>query len=487
MRLTIYKKMMLGFGSIIIIMVLASIYMLAELNDVSNITKTVLTSNVQSVDLAKELQTMLYSEDAYAQKYLITRDDTYFSLFLETSQQVNLCLDSLLKTQSGEKERSIIKGMQHAHELFVASIKGNTDRKRYGPGSENEDTRPDSTGKLHKSLDHFISLKRLAIRNAVSGMEETTSRSAKIALLLISWTLLVAIVLAFVIARTITRPIGDLIRGTERIGRGRFDPVSVSSNDEISLLAHAINDMSLNIKKINDLRTQMMQQISHELQNPLQAILAAHDILKSSNGLDTRQTEMLDKIRNGVDELARFSRQYLDLAKAESGMMKYCMVRTDLLQIVKPVVEEMKLVAARKDITVELTAIDSPHVMVDADKIGVVVRNLLSNAIKYTRADGKIGVNIAPCDLGVRLEVSDTGIGIIPEELSQVFTRFYRASNAGIIKSRGTGVGLALVKAFTEGHGGRVYAESTVNRGSKFVVELPSAQEEAQDSALIND
>ena len=217
-------------------------------------------------------------------------------------------------------------------------------------------------------------------------------------------------------------------------------------------------------------------------------MLAAHDILKnqSSGALNAKQLQMLDTIFEGINKLAKFSKQYLDLAKIESGMMKYHMERAELFQIVEPLVEDAKLIASRKSITVELAATAVPKVMVDADKISIVVGNLLSNAIKYTRNNGKVRVKIGPCTLGAQVEVQDTGIGIIPEELSKIFTRFYQASNEDIIKSRGTGVGLALVKAFTEGHGGKVYAESTVDRGSKFTVELPAAAEEQPTVACIN-
>jgi len=89
MKLTIYMKMMLGFGAIITIMIIASAYILLELNTVSDVAKITLTSNVQSVNLANQLQTILYDENGYAQKYLISRDKTYFSLFVETSQRVD--------------------------------------------------------------------------------------------------------------------------------------------------------------------------------------------------------------------------------------------------------------------------------------------------------------------------------------------------------------------------------------------------------------
>ena len=486
MKLTIYKKMMLGFAAIIAIMIIASTYILLELNTVSDVAKVILTSNVQSVNLAEELQTILYDENQYAQKYLISRDKTYFSLFVETSRQFDQCLNSLHEVRSDEAERPIIKRMRQAHESFVASMQIEKDSEEASYNPVRDDIRSNRMKALYQSLDQLISVNQRSIENAMSRVKMTTSRSAKVALLLIAWTLLTAIAVAFIITRTITRPIADLIRGTEQIARGRFEPVSVSSNDEIASLADAVNDMADKIKKINELKAQMMEQIAHELQTPLQTMLSAYEFLKDQHlgPLNSEQHRMLDAICRGISQLENFSKQYLDLAKIESGIIEYHKELADILKIVEPLAEDAKLVAARKDITVELDVRSVPKVMVDVEKISVVVSNLLSNAIRYTRNGGKVRVKVAPCTLGAQLAVQDSGIGIDPKEFPNVFERFYQASNSNRIKRRGIGVGLALVKAFTEGHGGKVYAKSMVDRGSTFTVELPAAPDEFQDHAL---
>lgn len=476
-RLTIYKKMMLGFGAIILIMIIASNYILVQLHSVSKEAKITLSSHVQVVDLAKQLQAVLLDENGYAQKYLIFRDETYLSLFNETSRQVEQCLISLLNAQSNESERLLVKDMRQAHASFVSNIQNRSKLKASDKKLVVDKSRSDSLERLHSSLDQFISINQASIRNAISRMETTTNRSAKVALFLLGWTLLAAITAAFIITRTITRPIGDLIRGTERIARGKFEQVRVSSNDEIALLADAVNDMSSKIKKTNELRTETMQQISHDVQTPLQAMLSAHDLLKNqySGPLNAQQLELLETILNGIKKLENFSKQYLDLSKIESGTMKYFTEPADLHQIVKPLVDDAELIAAGKNISIELALLTAPKVVVDREKISMVVNNLLSNAIKYTRKDGKIRVTVGSCSLGAKVEVQDSGIGIVQEEIPKVFGRFYQSNNVDRLKVRGTGVGLAIVKAFTEGHGGKVYVESTVDRGSTFTVELPAA------------
>jgi signal transduction histidine kinase len=142
-----------------------------------------------------------------------------------------------------------------------------------------------------------------------------------------------------------------------------------------------------------------------------------------------------------------------------------------------PVLEEAKLIALRKNITVTMNAAPIPRIKADIDKIPQVYSNLLSNAIKYTPENGTINIDVAPSKFGVRVSVTDSGVGIAPEDLPNVFTKFYQAKNVNKASSRGTGVGLALVKALVEAHGGRVFAESAVGEGTTFTVELPSMKE----------
>jgi len=477
---------MLGFGAIIVIMIISSTYILIKLDDVSNSAETTLTTNVKAVDLAKQLQDILHEESVDAQKYLISRDETYFSLFIESGRRFDNYLDLLLHAQSDKPWRSLIKNMRRTHEMFVAGVQNARDLKNSEGNSGQNNLRVDAVETLNRSLDHFININRESIGDAMSRMKATTNRSAQIALLLIIGTVLVAVSAAFIITRTITRPIDDLIRETQQIARGNFKQVKVSSNDEIALLVDAVNDMSSKIKNINELRTHMMQQISHELQTPLQVMLSAHDILKHQCAglLNAEQVKMLDSIRRGIIKLSSFSRQYLDLAKIDSGMMKYHMVWTDLIQLIEPLVNDAKLIAEPKNITVELSAVSVPKMRMDSKKVSIVVSNLLSNAIKYTNDNGKVSVKVGPCTLGARVKVQDSGIGISRKELPKIFTKFYQAGNSGRIKSGGTGVGLALVKAFVEGHGGLVYAESMVDHGSTFTVELPVEPEEFQNPAI---
>jgi len=478
MKLSIYKKMMVGFIAIIVIMVLATTYVLIELHDVSGAAKMTMSANVKSVDRAKQLKTLVYDEEGYAQKYLISEDRTYFDLLLENSRQFESICYALSGLQNEETERAIVNQIASTHQWFESDFRSKSDLPKGADTSRLSEEWHGSFALIHRQLDHLISLNQLTIGNAMSKVEATTSRSTSIALFLTICTLILAIVIATLIARTITRPIADLIAGTGRVAKGNFDTIEINSNDETAQLAAAFNHMSRQLKKINEFKAEMMQQIAHELRNPLQIIRSAHDLLQRQHlgFLNAKQLKLLSSIDIGAARISAFNNQYLDIAKFDAGMMEYKMVRTDLLEVIEPIISEARLIAASKEIEVDFAVTGTlPKVLVDHEKIRVVFRNLLNNAIKYSPAGKRIDIVLSPNKFGVRATVRDQGIGIPPEDLPKVFGRFYQARNAGQAKSKGTGLGLALVKAFAEGHGGRVLAQSTLNAGSSFIVELPAA------------
>ena len=477
MKLTIYTKMMMGFTAIIIIMILSSAYVLFELNTVADGAKNILTSNVKIQELARQLLVIINDEYGYAGKYIVSNDEAYLALFIKTSEQVDQNLHLLLTKQVSEKDRSLIDRMQKAHDSLVADMQARGNQKPE-TNENQEQKRKKHMGILLDSLDSLITRNHSSIEKEIIKIEFITARSVQVALILIAGTLFAAVTAALVLARTITRPIGELIKGTEQISQGKYEKILVSSNDEITLLADAVNHMSAKINEVNELRTQTMQQISHELKTPLQAMQSAHDVLKVTNSVKDSQIQLLDIFDRGIDKIANFSSQYLDLSKIESGAMQYNMELCDLLEIVQPVMDETRLIAESKNINLELNSNSIPKIMVDTEKVSIIINNLISNAIKYTPDGGSVVVDLSTCDLGVQIKVQDSGIGISPNEISDIFTMFYQASNINQIESSGSGIGLALVKAYTEGHGGRVYVESSPDQGSIFKVEFPLVNSE---------
>jgi two-component system, NtrC family, sensor histidine kinase GlrK len=486
--MTIYWKMMFGFLIIILLMGAVDAYILLELNKVSDTTRSTLTRDVHSVDLTKQLRATLYDEERYAQKYLVSGDSTYFALFLDQSRLFQQLMDLLAHQPTDTAMRQLVLDAERRHNWHFAllqDVRTAQVSSATAPGTRNEKARTDTLDLLYKGFDDLIHMKQLAVAASVLDVEQATERSVNIALLLTIGALLAATTLAFVLTRTITQPLKALMRGTEQVARGSFEPIEVSTRGEVAHLADAFNTMSASLKQAKAVRAEMMQHISHELRMPLQTMHAAYYLLteEKAGPVTEGQIRLLHSIRDNIDKIARFSNQFLDLSKIEAGMMEYELLPTDIPAVLAPIVDDAMVNAARKEIKLSLEMQPVPQARANAERCGQIFTNLLSNAVKYTPKGGTIRVDVAPCDLGVRVSIKDSGVGISAEEIPNVFKKFYRAKNAPRGSGGGTGIGLALVKALAEGMGGRIIATSKVGEGSVFSVELPRVDSAAQGAS----
>lgn len=483
MRLTIYKKLLLGFISVILVMMIANGYVLWELNSVTKTTTITFSSDVRSITLAKQMQTILFDEERFAGKYLVSLDSAYYLLFEEQSRLFEQFADSLYDSSPNQTEVGLLYRLRNGHRWLSESIHNSAAKRLANTGRGNvifEDARNDSLEALHAVLDRIIQSNEQGVSNSVAGIGEAMVRSSNVAWLITVGAFLVALMVALLITGTIIRPIRVLIKGTENIAQGIFDPIDVPSKDEISMLARAVNEMSSRLKKINDLKTEMLHHISHELRTPLQTMLSAQYLLSEQKRgpLNDDQMRLLSAMKEGITKLTIFSNQFLDIQKIEHGSMEYHFVRTNALEIIRRAVEDATLIAGQKDVRVSFThENDLPDIMSDPERISQVFSNLLSNAVKYTDSGGGISVHVARYKKSVRATVSDSGVGIGKEDLPRIFTKFYQAKNS----RKGTGIGLALVKHLVDAHKGRISVTSELGKGTTFTVELPAAAETKKD------
>lgn len=473
MKITIYRKLMLGFSLVIALMITASAYVLLELKRVSDTTRSTITVDVQAIDMAKQMRTILYEEERYAQKFLIARDTAYHVVFTDNNRLFIVYLDSLtaMLTEPGDNQALLRVG--ESHDWHFNAVSG---ADPLGPAGS-EKARTDTIDAILHSLDNLIITKQRSVSASVDSIETATKRSLRVALVILVGTLFAAFTTALVISRTITRPIRTLVQGTRQVAQGSFARIKVGSKDEIGDLAAAFNAMSVSLDALNRFRAEMMQHISHELRMPLQTMHSAYYLLtkEQAGPLTEQQMRLLVSMRENIDKIAKFSNQFLDLSKVEAGMMEYNLKPYDLAVVVQREVEDASLIAEGKGITMTFRAAPAPEVLIDLDKSSQVVTNLLSNALKYTDSGGKVEVAVGAAARGAFVSVRDTGPGIPAEELPKIFKKFYRASNAVRGRKKGTGIGLAFVKAVVEGQGGKVYATSTVGAGSQFTAEFLSA------------
>ena len=222
----------------------------------------------------------------------------------------------------------------------------------------------------------------------------------------------------------------------------------------------------------NKAKLQFFTNISHELRTPLTLIADPVNYIIHDDNLNSQQRSMLQIVQRNVLVLTQLVSEILDFRKVQNGKMELRLSDFNLSESMKQWIMLFSASAQKKHIAISMNAPDAVMLRADQDKIERICYNLLSNALKYTSEGGEITLTAKEEDGRVMISVADNGCGISSDELPYIFDRFYQAKNAG----RGTGIGLAIVKAFTELHHGEVSATSIEGKGSTFIIHIPVRQ-----------
>lgn len=350
-------------------------------------------------------------------------------------------------------------------------------------------------------LDWAVFIER-PVEEAYGALYTSVLRTS--ALLLVG--LGMALFASFFVARRVIGPLRVLGEGVNRIGTGDLSfRVALTTGDEIEVLAEEFNKMTAALQqayagleqKVAE-RTQELAQanqqldkashhksaflasMSHEFRTPLNAIIGFSEVLMdpSLKVTEEERKQFLSDILNSGKHLLNLINEILDLSKIEAGRMELEIEMWSLRDILEVVQNTMRPLAAKKGIELQVESNGQiPPVPLDVSRVRQVLLNLVGNAIKFTPEGGQVWVRADADDGAARIEVGDTGPGIPPEERQRIFFEFQQVTT-GIRsdKPEGTGLGLALAKKFVEMHGGKLWVESEVGKGSRFFFTLPTGR-----------
>jgi signal transduction histidine kinase len=214
--------------------------------------------------------------------------------------------------------------------------------------------------------------------------------------------------------------------------------------------------------------------VSHELRTPLTSIVGYLELLVEDEAEEVSPTgrQFMSVIDRNARRLQRLVDDVLFAAQAEAGRMSLDPRRMDLAEVASESVDALRPTAVERGIELRLEPQRLPAVTADRDRVGQAIDNLVSNALKFTPPGGSVEVRLGGADDVAVVEVSDTGLGMSEEDRARVFDRFFRAG-ATRDSAPGVGLGLTIVKAIAEGHGGNVSVESEEGVGTTFRIELP--------------
>ena len=282
-----------------------------------------------------------------------------------------------------------------------------------------------------------------------------------------------SLLLAFVLAYTLLRPISELTQAARKLAQGDLTQrVRAQGEDELAVLGSTFNDMAASLQQVETSRRAMTADIAHELRNPLAVQRANLEALQ--DGVYPLERESLEPILAQNQLLARLVDDLHTLAMADAGQLALELAEVDLKELIRRVVNRITPQADSRLVEIKLELQETcPALQVDPGRIEQILVNLLSNALRYVPESGRIILALTCEGRQARLSVEDNGPGIPKESLPLIFERFYRVDRARARAEGGSGLGLAIARQLARAHGGDLAASNNPTGGAVFILTLP--------------
>ncbi|TSC80329.1 MAG: integral membrane sensor signal transduction histidine kinase [Parcubacteria group bacterium Gr01-1014_29] len=296
---------------------------------------------------------------------------------------------------------------------------------------------------------------------------------------------ILAVLFAYVCARSITRPIAMLIDAVRHVAAGDFSfKVSMKRTDEIGQLAHFFNVTVERFREtqerglaLSQIKSQFVTVAAHQLRTPLSAMKWILRLMLDGDmgELTDKQSEFLQQGYQTNERMIRLVNDFLDISRIEEGRFGFHFKKIRIIDIIQKAIKEWLPQAELIGVTLvfESTAPADLELIADEDRIYMVMENILDNAIRYNHKDGDVLVSAAITGDVLEVRITDTGIGVPLDEQEKLFSRFYRASNAIRQQTEGSGLGLFITKNIIGRHGGTIRFMTTENKGTTVFFTLP--------------
>jgi len=483
---SIYTKLLAAFLTIAGLLIIVSAVGLAELEQV-NQRASDLVKIQRKIAAYRQLQ-----HDTTAQLYsvasaLLVAEEKTLEATLRQLNQFGYDLDRLQFV--GQDEIEIVARVRKDYEAFIAVVSEVIELIRAGKVTQGREAQIGRAGPLADRLERLTNeLVNKAEADMLARVDESQQdyrRSQLVVIGIALGSLLLALGLGYSISWSLIEPVRRMDERFSELAAGNFaGTLSVANRDEMGTLAENLNRMSTELGHLyrqleaaNRHKSEFLANMSHELRTPLNAVIGFSEVLQERmfGELNEKQADYVNDIHSSGRHLLSLINDILDLSKIEAGRMELEPSEFHLTTMLETALTLVRERAQRHGIRLSLEAApDVDTVRGDERKLKQVALNLLSNAVKFTPEGGSVCLGARRNGAAVEVWVTDTGVGIAPEDQARVFEEFRQVGADSARKAEGTGLGLALAKKFVELHGGTIRLESAPGRGSTFTFTLPA-------------
>lgn len=285
---------------------------------------------------------------------------------------------------------------------------------------------------------------------------------------------LLALGITWIIAQYLSRPLLKMQQATRKIAAGDLETrLDINSNDEMGSLAHAINDLAVDLQRYRDTRQEFFANISHELRTPITYLEGYSQVLQQELYETVEEkNKYLEIIHDEALRLQHLVEDLFDLSKMEEGKINLELDWVNMSDLTQQAVRKVELKAREKSLSLKYKENGMmKKIRGDKKRMEQIILNLLENAVRYTEK-GEINVSLSYTSSAFLLVVEDSGIGIPKDEIPYIFERFYRVEKSRSRQYGGTGLGLSIVKKLVELQGGQITVASEVDKGTRFEIQF---------------
>jgi signal transduction histidine kinase len=473
------EKLIVAYAVFVIVILGLAVFLVYVSSRLGNVTADIYYLDQHKREITDNLINELISLEETSKQYLLLQKESYKSLIGQREENITraweyLCLEGVCAND--EEMRAVRKGIQiwgGYLERFHFQLSGSVvDAQALDDVFRENSKDMDTLIKLARSVNS-ASLK--ALDRKIFFLKGLGDQIRVFTWWAVSIAATIGLIIPLLIYKSITDDLVTIRTGIKHIAQGDFSyKIPLYSTDELGLLAESFNSMSRRLKELDNMKSEFISIVSHELKTPLTSMREAANLLTEevSGVLNEKQRRLIVIMEQGIERLIQMTSELLEMSKLESGMVHLQKEFNGMNGVVAGFLAEIQHFAENSGIHIKAGYLpEECRVYMDRNKILRVLTNLTHNAIKYSEKGSEVELRLDTSNGHIIVEIEDHGKGIPEEDIPLIFEKFYQSKATR--GHSGIGLGLAISKSIVEAHGGRIYAKSSIGKGSIFSFTLP--------------